>query len=122
MLTVSIPMKLMGFWSLNFYKDIVLPWKIKSSDPIPINGRSCVDCVQNKTAVQDFSCCSQRLLNPKVCFTMVFLFQNVLYSCILFSYKGYIDYFFSVVSLLVFHIMYQTPCYYCSPTASVSQY
>lgn len=94
MLTVSIPMKWMGFWSLNIYKDIVLPWKIKSSDPIPINGRSCVDCVQNKTAVQDFSCCSQKLQNPKVCFTMEFLFQNVLYSCILFSYKGYIDFFF----------------------------
>lgn len=103
MLTVSIPMKLMAFWSLIFCKDTILHCKTKSSDPIIFNGRSCIDCVQNETAVQDFSCCSQKCRNPKLCFTVEFLFQSVLYFCILFSYKSYVDFFL----LLVSHIIYQ---------------
>lgn len=78
MLTVSIPMKIMGFWSLIFYKDTILPWKTKSSDPIPINGRSCTDLV-HETEVQGFSFCSQECQNPKVCLTVPYLLCFVFY-------------------------------------------
>lgn len=55
-----------SFWSIIFYKDTVLCWYTRRPDPITISEWSCINCVQNETAAQGFSCCSQKYLNPKI--------------------------------------------------------
>lgn len=109
MLTVSVPKKLMGFWSLIFYKGNILCWYTRSSDPITISRWSCINCVQNEMAVQGFSFCSQKHVNPKVLFNHDFFV--VVSICSLFLYLIFIQrlcwlffcYIFFFSQFLVYH-------------------